>query len=83
MTYIYAMGFLTWVITIWMLIGAVGIIIMKIGLRFFNTDSVTQVQTEAVLMEFHNRDFAGKVAFLLFVGATATALPFKIKKREK
>ncbi|QPK89888.1 hypothetical protein IEN91_05465 [Bacillus velezensis] len=83
MNYIYAMGFLTWVITIWMLIGMVGIIIMKIALRFFDIDSVTQSQTEAILMEFHSRDFAGKVAFLLFVGAMATALPFKFNKKEK
>jgi hypothetical protein len=85
MDYIIAMGFITWMITIFMLIGFSLVKIFEFDLRDENSKSneKEKLMTEVFLQEYYDCNFAGKVNFIILHGARSLALILFRKKNRK
>lgn len=66
---IVAMIFITWVIAIMMLMGVLAVEGYKTHLKNDQTSDEDKMLIEALLMEYDNRDFGGKLHLTLSLGA--------------
>lgn len=84
MSYIIAMNFISWMVAIWMLIGYLVVKSCESDLMQDNPQMESWMKRVAykIVLDYDSRNFAGRVAMILFLGARMMAMPFKIKRRD-
>ena len=74
MAYMYIMGFLSWVIMIFMVTGFMVFQMFESDLRSNNLTDEERIKVESIMMSFWNAKFSGKVYWLLDIGVKIWAI---------
>lgn len=82
-----ALGFITWMVIIFMVVGIVLIKMFEVELKNpdpqLDVDEEARMSLEMLVNTYYSNDFAGKVLFVTKLGAKFLASPFNIKGQEQ